>query len=207
MLKYLSLFVLLIPLSTYGLVISEVQIEGDSPSECYIKIYNPLSEIIDISSYRLRKKTSTGKDYSLRVFPAKSYIEEGSFFIWASSQNQSFPEIVEADTSSKQTISSDNGIALFNNNDILIDSVCWGSSKNSYCAKGSLENPQKKQVIKRKDNVGDFYLYPPPLSLSDIKEVKIEKQEKQKTHPFIFGFFLSLFLAILVLYIKIIITK
>jgi hypothetical protein len=207
MLKYLSLLVLLIPLSTYGLVISEVQIEGDSPSECYIKIYNPLNEVVDVGGYRLRKKTSTGKDYSLRVFPAESYVEGDSFFIWASSENSSFPEIVEADISSTQTISSDNSIALFDNNDNLIDVVCWGSGENSYCTKDILENPQKGQTIKRKDNIGDFYLHPPPLSLMDVKEIKTEKQEKQKSYPFIFGFFLSLFLATLVLYVKIIITN
>jgi hypothetical protein len=207
MLKYLSLLVLLIPLSTYGLVISEVQIEGDSPSECYVKVYNPLDEIVDISGYRLRKKTSTGRDYSLRVFPTESYVEGGNFFIWASSQNSSFPETVEADISSTQTISSNNSVALFDNNDNLIDAVCWGSGENSYCTEDVLENPQKGQIIKRKDDIGDFYLHPPPLSLIDIKEIKTEKQEKQKSYPFIFGFFLSLFLATLVLYIKKLITK
>jgi hypothetical protein len=201
-LLFFILSLLFVPLLSYGLVITEVQVAGDSPSDCYIKIYNPSDEVVDISGYRLRKKTSTGRDYSLRVFPAESYIKENDFFIWASSQNSSFPEEVEADVYSTQTIANNNSIALFDNNDILIDAVCWGESENSYCDKVVIENPQKNQKIKRKDDVGEFYLYPPPLSLNDIKEVETEKQEVKKNHPFFFGFLVSVVLSFLFLYIR-----
>ncbi len=203
--QFLLLFILSLfftPSLSYGLVITEVQVAGDSPSDCYIKIYNPLDEVVDVSGYRLRKKTSTGRDYSLRVFPSESYVKEGGFFIWASSQNNFFPETVEADISSTQTISNNNSIALFDNNDILIDAVCWGKSENSYCEKVVIENPQKDQKIKRKDGVGEFYLHPPPLSLTDIKEIKIEKQESRKSYPFLFGFVVSIILSFLFLYIR-----
>ncbi len=201
MLKYLPLFVLLLPLSTYALFISEIQIEGSNPSECYVKIYNPSEKELDISGYRLRKKTSTGKDYSLRVFPKESYIKGGDYFIWASSKNENFPKEVGADVSSKQSISYDNSIAIFDDKKNIIDAVSWGDSENPYSLENKVENPNEDQIIKKEEGE-DFYLYPPPLSPLDIKNTNTKIEDKKTKNPLLVGIIVSFLSAVIILYIN-----
>jgi hypothetical protein len=212
--QFLLLFILslfFVPFIADGLIITEVQIQGEVPQECYIKIYNPLSEVVDISGYRLRKKTSSGRDYSLRVFPSDSYIQGRDYFIWASSKKETFPEKVNADVFSKQSISNDNSVALFDKKDNLVDAVGWGQGEDSYSQGEVLDNPEKEQIIKRKKEGGvysqtnvnsqDFYLYPPPLSPSDIKDFETKQEKTNDKNPFVFGFFISLLLTVIIFWI------
>lgn len=167
----ISLFFLLFPIFCFGespLLITDIQIEGETASEDFIKIYNSSKERIDISGFKLRKKTSTGKEYSIRVFPEGSYIEGEGFFIWANSQND-FSKRIGANTESTQTISKDNSIALFNKEGEILDAVCWGENILPFVeGKCFPQNPSKNEILKRKmnegvyqdtnDNSQDFYL-------------------------------------------------
>ena len=51
------------------LLIVEVQIAGEKANNDFIKIYNPTDSDLDISGYKLRKRSSTGGESSIRVFP------------------------------------------------------------------------------------------------------------------------------------------
>ncbi len=208
---FLVYFLLLfLPITANGIIITEIQIEGESTYECYIKIYNPSNNDIDISGYKLRKKTSTGKDYSLRVFPSESIINKNDYFIWANSQNNDFPEKVNADVSSTQSLSYNNSVALFDKEDVVIDLVGWGEGDNQYFTGDILDNPNKNQIIKRvenngifsqtKNNKNDFYFYPPPPSPIDIKKISKTNINDKKINPFIISFVLSIFLASITIY-------
>ncbi len=214
MLYFLFFFFLifLFPLPVSSLIITEVQIEGDKADECYVKIYNSSEKKINVSGYNLRKKTSTGRDSSVRVFPEGNFVDSKDYFIWASSRDKSFPEKIEADISSTQYLSYNNSIALFNAEGSLLDALAWGDGENPYTKTNPLENPEKGQIIKREkengsysrknDNSSDFYFYPPPSSPLKIESFNTYKKEEKKTNHFLFSLILSITLASLVLLLK-----
>ncbi|MCD6483061.1 MAG: lamin tail domain-containing protein, partial [Candidatus Aenigmarchaeota archaeon] len=84
------------------LVISEVQIAGEKASYDFVEIYNPTNISLDISGYKLRKRTSTGSEFSIRVFPSGSIIKSNGYFLWANSKG-GYAESVGADVSSTAT--------------------------------------------------------------------------------------------------------
>ncbi len=162
------------------LLIVEVQIAGDSVDNDFIKIYNLSSHDLDIKGYKLRKKSSDGKEYSITtigtnpknfrntVIPAKGY------FIWANSKND-FYLAARADVWSSATLAKNNSIALLNPEGIILDALTWGENQNPF-VRGIFypENPGANQQLKRKlsngtyqdtnNNSQDFYLYPAIVS-------------------------------------------
>ncbi len=209
---FIFFILLFTPLFASGLIITEIQVEGEKADECYIKIYNPANTDTDISGYNLRKKTSTGTDSSVRVFPEGSVIESNNYFIWASSRDKSFPEKVEADIFSTQYLSRNNSVALLNKERVLIDAVAWGEGENQYLLGDPAKNPGEGQVIKRleinggysirKDNSVDFSLYPLPSSPLQIQDVYTERKEKESKNYFFISLSLSLVMATIILLLK-----
>ncbi len=55
-------------------LISAVQIAGASSSNDFAKLYNPTGVAVDMSGWKLHKKSATGTDYSLKEFPTGSVI-------------------------------------------------------------------------------------------------------------------------------------
>ena len=138
------------------ILIVEVQTAGTTSSQDYIKIHNPSGTNTDISGYKLRKRSSTGKESSIRVIPANSLIESKGYFIWANS-GDGFNERIKADASSSQTLSKDNSIALVNPEGVVIDALSWGESQNPFVEGLSFpENPGAGQQMKRKQENGAF---------------------------------------------------
>ncbi len=209
---FITILLLFSPFFAEALFITEVQITGETPNQCYVKIYNPKEEKIDISGYSLRKKTSTGNDTSLRLFPKGSIIEGKDYFIWASSKEKSFPEEVGANVFSVQTLSINNSIALFDHSRNLVDALCWGEGEKQYLLKSTLDNPNQNQLIKRKkennlyinleNNSLDFYLDPPPLSPLLVEDFQIEREENKRLNPFLISFFSSIILASIILLLR-----
>ncbi len=205
-------FLLFFPSFTNALIITEVQIEGESVDDCYIKIYNPLKEDIDISGYNIRKKSSTGRDSSVRVIPSENKIKGQDYFTWASSRNKNFPSLIGADIYSTQYLSKDNSIAIFNDQGELLDALSWGEGEDPYVLGNSIENPKKGQIIKRKeeegvyktkgDNFSDFYLYPSSTSSFKIKNIEKEKTQKEEINVFLISSVLSFLLASIIIYLK-----
>ncbi len=109
-------------------VISEIQLTGGSGKTVndFIEIWNPSSSEVDLSGWKLRKRTKSGSESSIRVFPDGSKILGNGFFLWANSDND-FANSINADVSSTASISGDSSVALLNSNDEIIDSVAWGS--------------------------------------------------------------------------------
>jgi len=147
-------------------VIMTVQIAGASSSNDFVKIFNPTAASIDMSGWKLHKKSSSGADYSLRTFPEGSVVAPEENFTWANSEN-SFSESIQADASSTETLSSDNSVALFDTSGAIIDQVAWGTGVGQYVeASAYPTNPAAGQTLVRKiqngapvdtdDNADDF---------------------------------------------------
>lgn len=171
-------------------LIVEVQISGDISSNDFIKIYNPTDQDLDISGYRLKKRASTGSESSIRVFPKGSLIGAKNYFLWVNSK-ENFYLTLGANVWSTATLAKNNSIALFNQEEKIIDALAWGKSQKPLF-EGSLfsENPEANQKLKRKqvegiyqdtnNNAQDFYLDPPSLT---IKELSVNKETKTETKP------------------------
>jgi len=133
------------------ILITEVQIKTASSNDYdFIEFYNPTTDSTDISGLQLKKKTSTGNDYSVRVFPENSSIAALSYFLWANSNYASSTQIAAGATSS-QTLAQNNSIALLSSDGEVIDAVAWGTSTNPF-VEGSpfADNPEEGQSLGRK---------------------------------------------------------
>lgn len=156
------------------------------------------------------KKTSSGKDSSIRVFPSGSIISGNNYFIWASSRNEDFPSMVGADVISTQYLTKNNSITLLDKNKNIIDSLSWGEGDNQYQLGEGVANPEKGQTIKRKkvgdnykntkNNSNDFIIYPPPPSPFQVENNIIEYGKRDKTNPLLFAILSSFILSIIITY-------
>ena len=112
-------------------LIAVVQITGASSSNDLVKLYNPTEGAIDVSGWKLHKKSQTGTDYSLKEFPAGSMIEAGQSFVWANSVG-GFSETADANVSSTETLAANNSIAIIDTTGTIIDAVAWGTGSSQY---------------------------------------------------------------------------
>lgn len=137
-----------------NILIAEVRIAGASTTNDFIKIYNTETFSVDMSGWKLKKKTNSGKEYSIRVFPDGSLIPARGIFLWANSQNN-FAASVGADVSSAEAIAADNSIALFDSAGVIADAVAWGSSTRPYVEEFPYPiNPPAKKNLARKFSGG-----------------------------------------------------
>ena len=116
------------PSNVSHIVISEIQLTGGSgkTTNDFIELYNPTDAAMDISGWKLRKRTQSGSESSVRVFPDGSSIPTHGFFLWANSDNN-FDASINADVSSTASIADNSSIALEDSTGAVIDSVAWGS--------------------------------------------------------------------------------
>ena len=156
------------PLVPNHLLIVAVQIAGDSSGDDFVKIANPTANDIDVSSWKLHKKSSTGTDYSLKAFPKGTIISAGATLTWADSAN-GFDATIGADFSSEETLAVDNSVALLDASSSIVDAVAWGDGVNPYVEGDPFPtDPTANQVLTRitqggayldtDDNAQDFQL-------------------------------------------------
>lgn len=138
-----------------SLVIYEIQISGGpgKSEEDFIKIFNQNNVAVSIGGWKLRKRTQTGSESSIKVIPDGIVLSSGGVLVWANSKNN-FSGNIGATISSTQTIASDNSIALLNSDGVVIDAVAWGSGHNNPFIEGSSypKNPDGGQILRRKRN-------------------------------------------------------
>jgi predicted extracellular nuclease len=147
------------------IVISEVQIEGVSSSDDFIELYNPTDNDIDLSDYRLVKRSESGtSDSSIKAFGSGDTIPAHGYYLWANSGG-SYTDIANSTTGS--VISANNGIALRigdMDTGAIVDSVGWGSAANVFVETSPFaENPGTGSSLERvgddtDNNSVDFHL-------------------------------------------------
>lgn len=173
-------------LANSHLLIVEIQIQGEENSNDFVKIYNPTENTINIEGFQLKKKSSTGKEYSLRVFPKGSEIKAKNYFVWANSKND-FSKKINADIESTATLSKNNSLALLDKEKDIVDALCWGNPKNPFKENECFpKNPGKGQKLLRKNlnqgfqdtnnNKNDFYLSPS----KNLPEKENKKEETEQ---------------------------
>lgn len=138
-------------------VISSAQITGGdgATDHDYVEIFNPTGDSANVSGWKLRKRTQSGAESSVKVFPDGSNIPSGGYFIWANSAD-GFAAAIGANVSSTQILSDNNSVALLNADGIVVDALAWGSGHADPYIEGSAypENPGANQQLKRKFEAG-----------------------------------------------------
>lgn len=164
------LFILNMREVSADIFITEVQIAGEATNNDFIEIYNDSISAQDISGFKLRKRTSTGSETSIRVFPNGSAIEANGYFLWANASNN-FSQSIGANASSTQTLAKNNSIALLDSNSNILDALAWGDNLTNPFVEGEKfsANPEAGQSLSRKfisasgyqnsnNNASDFIL-------------------------------------------------
>lgn len=148
-----------------NVIINEIQISGGSgkTSDDYIELYNNSEKAVAIGSWKLRKKTQSGTESSIRQFSSSAIIPAKEYFLWA---NTGIAERLNADEKTSATISANNSIALEDSEDNIIDQVAWGSEhKNPFIEKeaflfpiGAAERMERKNFQDKNNNAEDFHI-------------------------------------------------
>ena len=131
-------------------VIAAVGIAGAESSNDFVKIFNLTDIAVDISGWKLHKRTNTGTEDSLRTFPLGSIVASGGYFAWANSMD-GFAASVSANVSSTATLAADNSVAIENTSGTVIDAVAWGTGTNQFVEGAAYPaDPAANQVLSRK---------------------------------------------------------
>lgn len=158
-----------------SVVINEVQIAGESPDDDFIELYNPGCKDLDISGWKLRKRTKSGTESSIKVTSKGKIIKAKGYFLWVNSKG-TLSEKVEPDETSQVILSENYSIALLDASGEIIDSLTWGASDkpfdNSFLFPA---NPEKNQSLKRKNNDFEISNSPSPQNSDEIIEEELKK--------------------------------
>ncbi|MDP3987988.1 MAG: signal peptidase I [Candidatus Levybacteria bacterium] len=138
------------------IVISEVQITGGpgNTTHDFIELYNPTSSSYDLNGHRLVKRSGNSpNDNTIKSWTTSTTISAHGFYLWASSDDSSFPVSIGADTSTTDTLAANNSIALRNgpeNTGTLIDVLSWNDGSTLVEGDEFDPNPGENQSMERK---------------------------------------------------------
>ncbi len=131
-----------------NIVISEIQVRSviDADDE-FVELYNPSGESINISGWKLTKRTQSGTQTNL-VASLSGYISPKGFFLITSQASLSSPSADQL-YSTTQRIAADNTVTLIAEDGIsVVDSVGLGAASASETA--TVANPVNSGSIERK---------------------------------------------------------
>ncbi len=132
-----------------SVLIVAVQIAGAASSNDYVRLYNPTAAPIVMEGWKLKKRSATGAEYSLRTFPLGTTIGAGGYFTWANSKD-SFAASFGADVSSTETLAADNSIALIAADGSVDDALAWGVGSGQFGEGYPFPtNPPEGQILVR----------------------------------------------------------
>ncbi|MBU4245810.1 MAG: lamin tail domain-containing protein, partial [Nanoarchaeota archaeon] len=134
------------------IVISEIMTYGQTSKDEFVRLYNPTGSAIDISGWKLKKKTSSGSESNLvSGFPEESIIPANSGFLITHKTDYVGAESADATWSgASYSIADNNTILLYNNEEILIDKVGFGTATDFESE--PTENPTEGASILRQNN-------------------------------------------------------
>ena len=132
--------------ATNHVVISEIQTAGDITTDEFIELYNPTNTDIDITNWKLYKKTAAGTEEIL-VATATGNMPAHGFYLFA---HTDFDAGVSPDVTYSENFSNDNSVILRDENDSLIDLVGMGDALTNETT--AVTGPIANRSIERKAN-------------------------------------------------------
>lgn len=180
-LLFAALFVFQIVQAKDDPIISAVQIKGIRANDDFIEIYNPSCSDKDISNWKLRKRTSSGTESSIKVLSDDTILQAKSYFLWS---NSDMAEKVKADQSTGATLSENYSIALIDGEKI-IDSITWGNNNHPFAGTHLYQENLIASQVLQKDFQNNFKItlnYVPKNS-SFINSKELETCPKKEPEP------------------------
>lgn len=132
------------------IVISQIQVSGDSANDEFVELYNPTPDPIDLTGWRLRRESSTGGSPSNLVSSLSGTIPAHGYYLIA------FPGVYTGSTTpdefysaTSSAIAANNTIRLYSDAGITeVDRVGMGVSENSETSPApSLESGESIQRL------------------------------------------------------------
>lgn len=150
------LLAIFFPIAGYAgadhIVISEIQSYGQTATDEFVRLYNPTGAAIDISGWRLTKKTSSGSESNLvSAFPDGTIIPPNSGFLIAHQTGYQGGETPSARYSGASYSFADNNTVILKDASLaVIDKVGFGAATDFESAPAP--NPEPGKSIKRINN-------------------------------------------------------
>lgn len=135
--------------SSNHVVISEVQIAGGTADDEFIELYNPTSNNIDLTGWRLTRKTSTGAQSNLIASMSGTISSHGYFLIAKPTtyDGSVTPDALYSATSN--AIAEDNSIVLYSDAGLtVVDKIGLGGATDRETA--TVGNPAAHGSVERK---------------------------------------------------------
>ena len=143
--------------SANHVVISEIQIAGSVANDEFVELFNPTENTIDLSSWKLARRTANGidsSDYLTIDSSVSGTISPHGFYLVAHPEYNGTitpDEFYSATTSGR--LAEDNAVLLYDNNHNLIDLVGLGDAQSS--ESGTIANPSVGGSVRRINNSED----------------------------------------------------
>jgi len=132
------------------IVISEIQVEGaGSTTDEFIELFNPTASTVDISDWRLERKTAGGGTLEDLVSSMSGSIAANSYYLVAHDTN--YDAGVAPDATYSANVTGANTVTLYDNGAAVIDKVGMGTA-GDYEGAGAASSPPDDRSIRRIGN-------------------------------------------------------
>lgn len=146
--RFLLFLFLLFPIAVSAdaghIVISEIQTYGVTSKDDFVRLYNSTANPVDISGWKLKKKTASGSEYNLvSSFEEGTIVPADSDFLITHKTDYQGAEPADATFSgATYSIADTNIILLYNNEGVLVDSKTADGAQET----NSPETPSEPEI-------------------------------------------------------------
>lgn len=137
--------------SVKKILINEVQIAGQNANDEFIELYNPNDEEIDLTGWKLTRKTASGSEYTIlsdrTSVKFEGKIPAKGFFLIAH-PSSTFATMADLVHSGNQSLAKDNTLLLYMPSGEISDKVGWGEVVD-YEGTPFPQNPLENQSLER----------------------------------------------------------
>jgi endonuclease YncB( thermonuclease family) len=131
-------------------VISQIKISGESARDEFVELYNLSDQDINLTDYRLSKKTASGNEYNLLTSFPETIIKAKGYLLIGHPEEYIGEVIPDLSYSTSQSIAADNSVILYSDaGDTIIDLVGFGEASD-FETEVFPDNPDANQSLIRK---------------------------------------------------------
>lgn len=137
-------------------LISEVQLAGENARDEFVELFNPSDSAVNLSGWRLRRKTSSGKESNLVTKFPDITMPPFSFLLIA---HEEYKGEVKRDlgySSAGYSVAANNTVLLYNSSGEVVDRVGMGDASDPEGSPAPSPDPKRsieRRLVVLKDNL------------------------------------------------------